>query len=99
MPAKDFFDTAVLIYAVAKNDLRGAQAEALLASGARISVQPLNELIAVARRKLGMPRKEIKEFRRSHFAFCAPTRSPFRLIHTEMLWPLPKNTDTASTMR
>jgi predicted nucleic acid-binding protein len=61
MPAKDFFDTNVLIYAVAKNDTRAAKAEELLASGGIVSVQSLNEFVTVARRKLGMPWKEIKE--------------------------------------
>jgi predicted nucleic acid-binding protein len=61
MPAKDFFDTNVLIYAVAKNDLRTAKAEALLASGGMVSIQSLNEFVSVARRKLGMPWKEVKE--------------------------------------
>jgi predicted nucleic acid-binding protein len=62
MPAKDFFDTNVLIYAVAKNDPRASKAETLLASGGIISIQSLNEFVSVARRKLGMSWKEIKEF-------------------------------------
>jgi predicted nucleic acid-binding protein len=62
MPARDFLDTNVLIYAVAKNDPRAAKAEALLASGGIISIQSLNEFVSVARRKLGMPWKEVKEF-------------------------------------
>lgn len=64
MPArdKDFFDTNILIYAVAKNDPRATRAEALLASGGIISVQSLNEFVSVARRKLDMPWKEIKEY-------------------------------------
>jgi predicted nucleic acid-binding protein len=66
MPAsnnnKDFFDTNVLIYAVAKNDPRASKAEALLASGGVISIQSLNEFVSVARRKLGMSWKEVKEF-------------------------------------
>jgi predicted nucleic acid-binding protein len=62
MPAKDFFDTNVLIYAVAKHDPRAAKAEALLASGGVVSVQSLNEFVSVARRKLGMPWKEVREF-------------------------------------
>ncbi len=64
MPAKDkdFFDTNVLIYAVAKNDPRAAKAEALLASGGIVSVQSLNEFVSVARRKLGMSWKEVREF-------------------------------------
>jgi predicted nucleic acid-binding protein len=62
MPAKDFLDTNVLIYAVAKNDRRASKAEALLASGGMISIQSLNEFVSVARRKLGMSWKEVKEF-------------------------------------
>lgn len=62
MPAKDFLDTNVLIYAVAKNHLRAAKAEALLASGGIISIQSLNEFVSVARRKLNMSWKEVKEF-------------------------------------
>ena len=62
MPAKDFLDTNVLIYAAVKDDARTPKAEALLASGGMVSVQSLNEFVAVARRKLGMPWKEVKEF-------------------------------------
>ena len=62
MPVRDFFDTNVLIYAVAKNDPRASTAEALLLSGGMVSIQSLNEFVAVARRKLGMPWKEVKEF-------------------------------------
>lgn len=61
MPVKDFLDTNVLIYAVAKNDPRASKAEALLASGGIISIQSLNEFVAVTRRKLGMPWKEVRE--------------------------------------
>ena len=43
MPAKAFFDTNVLIYAVGHDDPRSAQAEELLASGGVVSVQILNE--------------------------------------------------------
>jgi predicted nucleic acid-binding protein len=62
MRAEAFLDTNVLIYAVAKNDPRTSKAEALLASGAVVSVQSLNEFVSVARRKLGMPWKEVREF-------------------------------------
>lgn len=61
MPAKDFLDTNILIYAVGKNDPRASQAEALLASGGVISVQSLNEFVSVARRKLDMSWKEVRE--------------------------------------
>jgi predicted nucleic acid-binding protein len=66
MPGKDFgrdfLDTNVLIYALAKNDPRAAKTEALLAAGGSVSVQSLNEFVSVARRKLNMPWKQIKDF-------------------------------------
>ncbi|HEV3207570.1 MAG TPA: PIN domain-containing protein [Terriglobales bacterium] len=62
MPAKDFFDTNVLIYAMGKNDPRASKAEGLLASGGIVSVQSLNEFVSVARRKLGMSWNEVNEF-------------------------------------
>jgi predicted nucleic acid-binding protein len=62
MPVRDFFDTNVLIYAVAKNDPRASKAEALLANGGIVSIQSLNEFVSVARRKLGLPWKEVKQF-------------------------------------
>ncbi len=61
MPAKVFFDTNVLIYALAQDDARSAPSELLLASGGTVSVQVLNEFVSVARRKLKMPWAEVKE--------------------------------------
>src|SRR5262249_46740931 len=62
MPGRDFFDTNVLVYAVAKNDPRASKAEALLASGGVISVQCLNEFVAVGRGKLEMSWKDVMKF-------------------------------------
>jgi predicted nucleic acid-binding protein len=59
MPAKVFFDTNVLIYAVANEDRRSARAEELLGSGGVVSVQVLNEFVAVVRRKLSMPWRDV----------------------------------------
>ncbi|MGZ4730674.1 MAG: PIN domain-containing protein [Terriglobales bacterium] len=61
MPAKDFLDTNVLIYAMGKNDPRASKAEALLASGGIVSIQSLNEFVSVARRKSDMSWKELRE--------------------------------------
>jgi predicted nucleic acid-binding protein len=61
MPAKAFFDTNVLVYAVAENDPRSAQAEEVLASGGVVSVQILNEFVAVARRKISMSWNDVTE--------------------------------------
>ena len=56
---KVFFDTNVLIYAFAKEDLRTETAETLIAAGGVISVQTLNEFVAVAVRKLAMSWSEV----------------------------------------
>lgn len=55
MSGKAFLDTNVLIYAAIKNDARSARAEELLAIERVISVQVLNEFVAVARRTYQMP--------------------------------------------
>ena len=70
MPGKAFFDTNVLIYAVAENEPRCARAEELLASGGMISVQILNEFTAVARRKLQMPWTEVGEAVEAFLVLC-----------------------------
>jgi predicted nucleic acid-binding protein len=61
MSGKAFFDTSVLIYAIAQNDPRGPRAEALLANGGLVGVQVLNEFVSVARRKLRMPWKDMTD--------------------------------------
>ena len=61
MPGKPFFDTNVLIYAVAENDPRNTRAEELLAYGGMLSVQILNEFVAVARRKILMSWSDVLE--------------------------------------
>ncbi|HKT54342.1 MAG TPA: PIN domain-containing protein [Caulobacteraceae bacterium] len=59
MRAEAFLDTNVLIYAFAKDDPRAEVAERLLEAGGAVSVQVLNEFVAVARRKLQMPWSEV----------------------------------------
>jgi predicted nucleic acid-binding protein len=61
MPAKAFFDTNVLIYAVAEGDPRSVEAEELLASGGVLSVQVLNEFVSVARRKIFMSWNDVTQ--------------------------------------
>jgi predicted nucleic acid-binding protein len=61
MNDKGFFDTNVLVYVVGQEDERTALAEALVAGGGVVSVQVLNELAAVARRKLGLTWEEVGE--------------------------------------
>lgn len=71
MSGEFFFDTTVLIYAVARNDPRAAAAEELLARGGTVSIQVLNEFVAVARRKLRMPWEEIIEALGAIRVLCA----------------------------
>jgi predicted nucleic acid-binding protein len=53
MPA-DFFDTNVLVYIASGDAEKADLAEAALAGGGSISVQVLNEVTSVARRKMRM---------------------------------------------
>jgi predicted nucleic acid-binding protein len=61
MSGKAFFDTNILVYVVGQEDDRTNTAEALLAGGGIISVQVLNELANVSRKKLRMSWEEIEE--------------------------------------
>lgn len=72
MSAKAFFDTNILIYAFAQGDPRTIAAEALLAGGGTISVQILNEFVAVALRKLAMPWEEVLESLAAVRTLCLP---------------------------
>jgi len=78
MPVKAFLDTNVLIYAVAANDPRSEAAEELLAAGGVLSVQILNEFVAVARRKLQMPWSEVSEALDAFRVLC-PSPLPITL--------------------
>ena len=70
MSDKAFFDTNVLIYIVGQTDERTAAAEAVVAGGGIVSVQVLNELASVARRKLEMTWDEIGEALAAIRVFC-----------------------------
>ena len=61
MSGRAFFDTNILVYVVGHRDKRTDTAEALLAGGGLVSVQVLNELANVSRKKLRMSWVEIDE--------------------------------------
>lgn len=61
MPADVFFDTTILVYSLKADDHRSVKAEALLSLGGMVSVQVLNELVNVTRRKLLMSWDEIEK--------------------------------------
>jgi predicted nucleic acid-binding protein len=62
MPAERFVDTNVLVYLLSADAPKAARAERILAQGPVISVQVLNELTNVARRKCGLDWTELHEF-------------------------------------
>ena len=74
MPVRAFFDTNVLIYALAENDPRGAKAEELLAAGGIFSVQVLNEFTSVARKKLLLSWAEVKVAIEAFLVLCPSPR-------------------------
>jgi len=50
-----FFDSNILLYLVGSDDRRADHVETLIAAGGTISVQVLNEVAHVARRKMNLP--------------------------------------------
>ena len=59
-----FFDTNVLVYLLSRDEAKANTAEELAERGGTISVQVLNELANVARRRLAMPWPEVIELTR-----------------------------------
>jgi predicted nucleic acid-binding protein len=90
MPGKVFFDTNVLIYAVAQNDPRGPRAEALLAKGGVVGVQVLNEFVSVARRKMRMPWKDVTEALDAIRVLC-PSPAPITIATHETALQIAEN--------
>jgi len=68
---EDFFDTNVVLYLLSADTAKADRAEELLAIGGTISVQVLNEFVAVASRKLRMSWIEIREVLAQIRAVCA----------------------------
>ena len=59
--SRPFLDTNVLVYAMDGTAGKGEVAERLLEEGGVVSVQVLNELVTVARRKMRMSFPELRE--------------------------------------
>ena len=90
MPDKNFFDTNVLIYAIAQNDPRGPRAEALIATGGAVGVQGLNEFVSVARRKLRMPWKDVTDALEAIRVLC-PSPVPIEISTHEAALKIAKD--------
>lgn len=72
------FDSNVLLYVVAVNDEKAARARDLIADGGTISVQALNEVVNVARRKLAMPWPDLD-------ALLEDLKDQFALVPVDLL--------------
>jgi predicted nucleic acid-binding protein len=57
-----FFDTDVLLYVASGDPAKADRAEKLIGAGGTISVQVLNEITNVARRKMGLSWTETRAF-------------------------------------
>jgi predicted nucleic acid-binding protein len=57
-----FFDTNLLLYVASGDPAKADRAEKLIGAGGMISVQVLNEIANVARRKMGMSWTETRAF-------------------------------------
>src|SRR5579859_837415 len=90
MPGKAFFDTNILVYAVAENDPRAGPAEKLLEAGGVVSVQVLNEFVSVARRKMRMPWKDVFEALDAIRALC-PSPLPISISTHESALQIAEN--------
>lgn len=58
----DFFDTNVLLYLASADAAKADRAEELVATGGTISVQVLNEVANVGRRKMALSWDEVRRF-------------------------------------
>ena len=70
MSGAAFFDSNVLLYLISADEDKAARAEALMAAGGTISVQVLNEFVAVARRKHRAPWPPISDLLAGFKALC-----------------------------
>jgi predicted nucleic acid-binding protein len=71
--ADSFFDTNVVLCLLSADAAKADRAEELIADGGRINVQVLNEVAAVARRKLGLSWREVLDVTTQLRAVCAVT--------------------------
>lgn len=67
---RPFLDSNVVLYLLSADTAKADRAEALLAAGATVSVQVLNEVTSVCRRKLKMPWEEVQSLLLAVKAAC-----------------------------
>jgi predicted nucleic acid-binding protein len=69
--SENFFDTNVVLHLLSTDVAKADRAEELISLGGAISVQVLNEFVAVASRKLRMPWSDIRDVLSQIRAVCA----------------------------
>lgn len=67
---RTFADTNVVLYLLSADTRKATQAESVLTVGTVLSVQVLNEIANVARRKIGMPWRRLDAMLASVCALC-----------------------------
>lgn len=72
MNTASFIDTNVLLYLLSADQAKAARAEEVVHGGGTISVQVLNEMANVMRRKLSMPWSEVDEVLTLIRSMCPP---------------------------
>ena len=85
MNGKVLFDTNILLYLSAHDDPRRARAQALVQGGGLISVQSLNEIVNVSRRKLNLSWTAIEERITEVRFLCATVLPLTREVHERAL--------------
>lgn len=68
--SKPFIDSNVILYLLSGNPAKADRAEAILEAGGIVSVQVLNEVVSVCRRKLAMDWSEIDALLQAVKAAC-----------------------------
>ena len=68
--SKPFIDSNIVLYLLSGEAAKADRAEEILATGGVISVQVLNEVVSVCRRKLKMPWEEIDALLLAVKTFC-----------------------------
>lgn len=68
--AEPFFDTNVVLYLLSADTAKANRSETLLAEGGVVSVQVLNEIASVARRKLAMAWSDVNDVLAQVRAVC-----------------------------
>ena len=85
MSGEAFFDTSILVYAIARGDARHSISHELLAKGGTLSVQVLNELAAVANRKLNMSWADVTNVLLAVRELCEPPVALTLEVHESAL--------------